>query len=153
MIRIAKNSDIKQIIRVCQEAHQLSLSKDVPLDEKILRKNIQVCVLSAEHLVNVVDIGGTIEGVFIGVTHQLWYSRKKQAVDLFFYVTDKGRGWGTSMLRAYIRWARLNNGVAEIILGVTSGIGDMDRTRKLYERMGAIKMGDSFILPKGVVDG
>ena len=54
------------------------------------------------------------------------------------------------MLRAYIRWARLNNGVAEIILGVTSGIGDMDRTRKLYERMGAIKMGDSFILPKEV---
>ena len=148
MIRIAKNSDIKQIIRVCQEAHQLSLSKDVPLDENILRKNIQVCVLSAEHLVNVVDIDGTIEGVFIGVTHKLWYSRKKQAVDLFFYVTDKGRGWGTIMLRAYIRWARLNNGVAEIILGVTSGIGDMDRTRKLYERMGAIKMGDSFILPK-----
>ena len=150
MIRIAKNSDIKQIIRVCQEAHQLSLSKDVPLDENILRKNIQVCVLSAEHLVNVVDIDGTIEGVFIGVTHQLGYSIKKQAVDLFFYVTDKGRGWGTIMLRAYIRWARLNNGVAEIILGVTSGIGDMDRTRKLYERMGAIKMGDSFILPKEV---
>ena len=148
MIRIAKNSDIKQIIRVCKEAHQLSLSKDVPLDEKVLWKNIQVCVLSAEHLVNVVDIGGTIEGVFIGVTHKLWYSKKKQAVDLFFYVTDKGRGWGTIMLRAYIRWARLNNGVAEIILGVTSGIGDMDRTRKLYERMGAIKMGDSFILPK-----
>ena len=153
MIRIAKNSDIKQIIGVCQEAHQSSLSKDVPLDEKVLWKNLQVCVLSAEHLVNVVDIGGTIEGVFIGVTHQLWYSRKKQAVDLFFYVTDKGRGWGTTMLRAYIRWARLNNGVAEIILGVTSGIGDMDRTRKLYERMGAIKMGDSFILPKEVVDG
>ena len=150
MIRIAKNSDIKQIIGVCQEAHQLSLSKDVPLDEKILWKNIQVCVLSAEHLVNVVDIDGTIEGVFIGVTHKLWYSRKKQAVDLFFYVTDKGRGWGTSMLRAYIHWARINNGVAEIILGVTSGIGDMDRTRKLYERMGAIKMGDSFILPKEV---
>ena len=84
MIRIAKNSDIKQIIRVCQEAHQLSLSKDVPLDENILRKNIQVCVLSAEHLVNVVAIDGTIEGVFIGVTHHLWYSRKKQAVDLFF---------------------------------------------------------------------
>ena len=148
MIRIAKNSDIKQIIRVCQEAHQLSLSKDVPLDEKILRKNIQVCVLSAEHLLNVVDVAGSIEGVFIGVTNQLWYSKKKQSTDLFFYVTDKGRGWGSSLLRAYIRWARTNKGVAEITLGITSGIGDMNRTRQLYERMGAIKMGDSFILPK-----
>jgi len=26
----------------------------------------------------------------------------------------------------------------------------MNRTRQLYERMGAIKMGDSFILPKEV---
>ena len=42
----------------------------------------------------------------------------------------------------------MNKGVAEITLGITSGIGDMNRTRKLYERMGAIKMGDSFILPK-----
>jgi GNAT superfamily N-acetyltransferase len=96
----------------------------------------------------VVDVAGSVEGVFIGVTHQLWYSRKKQSTDLFFYVTDKGRGWGSSLLRAYIRWARMNKGVAEITLGITSGIGDMNRTRQLYERMGAIKMGDSFILPK-----
>ena len=153
MIRPAKGADIKQIITLCKEAHQLSTSKGVPLDEKILWKNIQVCVLSAEHLVNVIEVQGKIEGAFIGVTHQLWYSRKKQAVDLFFYVTDKGRGWGTSLLRAYIRWAKLNNGVAEIILGVTSGIGDMDRTKKLYERMGAMKIGDSFILPKGEKHG
>ena len=150
MIRAANNSDIKQITRVCKEAHQLSISNDVPLDEKILWKNIQVCVLSAEHLVNVVDVAGSVEGVFIGVTHQLWYSKKKQSTDLFFYVTDKGRGWGSSLLRAYIRWARTNKGVAEITLGITSGIGDMNRTRQLYERMGAIKMGDSFILPKEV---
>ena len=118
MIRAAKNSDIKQIIRVCKEAHELSISNDVPLDEKILWKNIQVCVLSAEHLVNVVDVAGSVEGVFIGVTHQLWYSKKKQSTDLFFYVTDKGRGWGSSLLRAYIRWARTNKGVAEITLSL-----------------------------------
>ncbi len=92
MIRVAKNSDLPKIIKVCKEAHQLSISKDVPLDEDILRKNTQVCILSAEHLVNVVEIGGDIEGVFIGVANQLWYSRKKQATDLFFYTTDKGKG-------------------------------------------------------------
>ena len=103
--------------------------------------------------INVVDVAGSVEGVFIGVTHQLWYSRKKQSTDLFFYVTDKGRGWGSSLLRAYIRWARTNKGVAEITLGITSGIGDMNRTRQLYERMGAIKIGDSFIFPQGGIDG
>ena len=148
MIRAAVNSDIPQIIKVVKEAHKESSSKGVPLAEEIIRKNVQVCILSAEHLVNVVEIVGVIEGVFIGVTNQLWYSRKKQSADLFFYVTQKGKGWGSSLLRRYIQWARVNKGVAEINLGVTSGIGDMDRTKKLYEKLGAVRVGDSYVLPK-----
>ena len=148
MIRAAVNSDIPQIIKVVKEAHKESSSKDVPLAEEIIRKNVQVCILSAEHLVNVVEIVGVIEGVFIGVTNQLWYSRKKQSADLFFYVTQKGRGWGSSLLRRYIQWARVNKGVAEINLGVNSGIGDMNRTKKLYEKLGAVQVGDSYVLPK-----
>jgi|TARA_Y100000310_G_C20526824_1_gene736461 GNAT superfamily N-acetyltransferase len=148
MIRAAVPHDIPHIIRICKEAHELSVSKGVPLDEGILKKNIQICILSAEHLVNVVETAGAIEGVFIGVTNQLWYSRKKQAADLFFYVTEKGKGWGSSLLRRYIQWARMNRGVVEINLGVMSGIGDMDRTKKLYERLGAVKVGDSYVLPK-----
>jgi len=147
MIRIATNGDIKQIANVVKEAHKLSISNSVPLDEKTLEKNLQICILSKEHLVNVVDLG-TIEGVFIGVTHQLWYSRKKQAADLFFYVTEEGKGWGAPLLRRYIQWARVNPGVAEISMGVSSGIGDIERTCKLYERMGAVKTGDNFVLPK-----
>lgn len=147
MIRIAKDSDIKQIAEVVKEAHKLSVSNSVPLDEKVLQKNLQICILSREHLVNVVDMG-TIEGVFIGVTHQLWYSKKKQAADLFFYTTGKGTGWGGYLLRRYIQWARLNPGVSEVCMGVSSGIGDIERTCKLYERMGAVRTGDSFVLPK-----
>ena len=147
MIRSAKNSDIKKIVDIVKEAHQLSVSKKVPLDEKTLEKNLQICILSREHLVNVVDVG-SIEGVFIGVTNQLWYSRKKQAADLFFYVTDKGKGWGASLLRRYIQWARTNTGVSEISMGVSSGIGDIERTSKLYERMGAVRTGNNFVLPK-----
>jgi GNAT superfamily N-acetyltransferase len=148
VIRAAVNSDIPQIIKVVKEAHKESSSKGVPLAEEIIRKNVQVCILSAEHLVNVVEIVGVIEGVFIGVTNQLWYSRKKQSADLFFYVTTKGRGWGSSLLRRYIQWARVNKGVAEINLGITSGIGDMNRTKKLYEKLGAVRVGDSYVLPK-----
>ena len=91
---------------------------------------------------------GEIEGAFIGVTHQIWYSKKKQATDLFFYVTEKGTGWGAKMMRRFISWATETRGVKEIMLGINSGIGDAERTRKLYERMGAIKVGDSFVLPQ-----
>ncbi len=131
-----------------KEAHTKSISNNVPLDPKTLRTNIQICVLSAEHFVVVVELDGEIEGALIGVTHQLWYSRKKQAADLFFYVTEKGRGWGAKLMRRFISWSKENRGVKEIMLGINSGIGDKDRTRTLYERMGAVRIGDSFVLPQ-----
>ena len=133
-------------MEVAKDAHEKSLSNSVAIDPKTLRNNLQVCILSAEHFVLVVELEGEIEGLFIGVTHQLWYSKKKQATDLFFYVTEKGTGWGAKMMRRFISWAKENPGVEEIMLGISSGIGDADRTRKLYERMGAVKIGDNFIL-------
>jgi GNAT superfamily N-acetyltransferase len=146
MIRKAEFKDVSGIMEVAKDAHEKSLSNSVAIDPKTLRNNLQVCILSAEHFVLVVELEGEIEGVFIGVTHQLWYSKKKQATDLFFYVTEKGTGWGAKMMRRFISWAKESPGVKEIMLGISSGIGDTDRTRKLYERMGAVKIGDNFIL-------
>lgn len=146
MIRKAEFKDVSGIMEVAKDAHEKSLSSSVSIDPKTLRNSLQVCILSAEHFVLVVELDGEIEGLFIGVTHQLWYSKKKQATDLFFYVTEKGTGWGAKMMRRFISWAKENPGVEEIMLGISSGIGDTDRTRKLYERMGAVKIGDNFIL-------
>ena len=146
MIRNALDKDVTGIIKVVQEAHEKSVSKTVPLDVKTLRKNVQICVLSPEHLVMVVELDGKIEGAFIGVTHQLWYSRKKQSADLFFYVTEKGTGHGANLMRRFITWSKKNNGVKEIALGVSSGIGDSDRVKQLYERMGATRVGDNFVV-------
>ena len=52
------------------------------------------------------------------------------------------------MMRRFISWSKENRGVSEIMLGISSGIGDPERTKKLYERMGAVKIGDNFILPQ-----
>ena len=85
----------------------------------------------------------------IGVTHQLWYSRKKQATDLFFYTSEsiRGDGWGTKLMRRFISWAKDNPGVKEIMLGVSSGI-ETDRTKTMYERMGAIRIGENYVIPQ-----
>ena len=104
--------------------------------------------MSAEHFVVIAEVDGKIEGALIGVTHQLWYSRRKQASDLFFYVTENGKGVGANLMRRFISWAKNNPGVKEIMLGTTSGIGDMERTKKLYQRMGAVRIGDTFVLPQ-----
>jgi len=55
MIRKAEFKDVSGIIQVAKDAHQKSLSRSVPLDAKTLRNNLQVCVLSAEHFVLVVE--------------------------------------------------------------------------------------------------
>ena len=148
MIRKAENKDVSGIMELVKEAHSHSISRFVKLDHKTLRTNVQVCILSSEHFVVVAELDGKIEGAMIGVTHQLWYSKKKQAADLFFYVTEKGIGVGANLMRRFISWAKDNPGVKEIILGVTSGIGDSERTKKLYERMGAMRIGDTFVLPQ-----
>ena len=148
MIRKAENKDISGIMELVKEAHSSSISRFVKLDPKTVRTNVQVCILSAEHFVVVAELDGKIEGAMIGVTHQLWYSRKKQATDLFFYVTEEGIGVGANLMRRFISWAKDNPGVKEIMLGTTSGIGDVERTKKLHERMGAMRIGDTFVLPQ-----
>tara|TARA_R110002020_G_scaffold475930_1_gene714610 strand:+ start:6823 stop:7272 length:450 start_codon:yes stop_codon:yes gene_type:complete len=148
VIRKAENKDISGIINLVKEAHSKSISHTVKLDPKTLRTNIQICILSAEHFVVIAEVDGKIEGALIGVTHQLWYSRRKQASDLFFYVTENGKGAGANLMRRFISWAKNNPGVKEIMLGTTSGIGDTERTKKLYERMGVVRIGDTFVLPQ-----
>tara|TARA_R100000656_G_C3925301_1_gene123695 strand:- start:230 stop:679 length:450 start_codon:yes stop_codon:yes gene_type:complete len=148
LIRKAENKDISGIMDLVKEAHSRSVSQFVKLDPQTIRKNVQICILSAEHFVLVVELDGKIEGTLIGVTHQLWYSRRKQATDLFFYVTDTGTGWGAKLMRRFISWAKDNPGVKEIMVGITSGIGDADRTKRLYERMGAVRIGDTFVVPQ-----
>ena len=150
MIRKAENKDISKIVSLCKEGHKESVITTAPLDVKTLRKNIQICILSAEHLVLVVDLEDEIRGIIIGVTHQLWYSRRKQATDLFFYVDRSVRkdGWGTKLMRRFISWAKENPGVKEIMLGISSGLDDTDRTKTLYERMGAIRIGENYVIPQ-----
>ena len=76
MIREAEFKDVSGIMEVAKDAHKKSLSDSVPIDPKTLRNNLQVCILSSEHFVLVLELEGKIEGAFIGVTHQLWYSKK-----------------------------------------------------------------------------
>ena len=56
MIRKAENKDLSKIVELSREGHTESVITTAPLDVKTLRTNLQICILSAEHLVLVVDI-------------------------------------------------------------------------------------------------
>lgn len=147
MIRTGKFKDINGMIRVCHLAHEESVSMHVPIDEAELRKTLQVIVNSREHCCFVTEIDGQIEGLMLGVSNPLWYSRKKQAADLFLYTTEKGRGTGHLLMRRYISWAKRQPGVKEIMIGINSGI-DYERTIELYKRMGATQIGAMFYIER-----
>ena len=63
MIRKAEFKDVSGIMEVAKDAHEKSLSSSVSIDPKTLRNSLQVCILSTEHFVLVVELEGNIEEV------------------------------------------------------------------------------------------
>ena len=147
MIRQGLFKDIKGMMPLMKEAHDKSLWSDVPVDDKILRHTLQVVVNSREHCCFVTEIDGKIEGVMIGLTNQMYFSKKKEAVDLFVYTSDKAMGTGHLLMRRYISWAKKQAGVVKICMGTNSGI-DQDKSKRLYELMGAKHIGDLFMIER-----
>lgn len=147
MIRQGRFSDIKGIIKVFEEAHDKSVSFHVPINIKELTKSLQIIINSREHCCFVTEIDGQIEGVMLGVSNPMWYTRMRQATDLFLYTTDKGKGTGAWLMRRFISWAKRQPGVKEIMVGVSSGI-DYERTIELYKRMGAKQVGAMFYIER-----
>jgi len=143
VIRKATYKDIKGLVDLCKEAHSKSVNEQLPVDNKTLIKSLQVIVLSREHCCYVTEVDGRIVGAIIGVTHQSWFSKKKQASDLFFYTSERGRGSGPFLFRRFVTWVRKESGAKQIILSTDSGI-DSERTSELYTRMGCKKIGDVF---------
>ena len=85
MIRKAVNKDLAGLIKLAKEAHEKSISNSVKLDVKLIRKNIQICILSAEHFVFVVEIDGEIEGAIIWSDSSVVVF-KKQASNRFIFI-------------------------------------------------------------------
>jgi hypothetical protein len=135
-IRDAKPADINAVVRLCYQALAESFYSEMPMDDRALRRTLMIAIGSPAQFCQVVEIEGELEGVLVGCAEKVWHSTKKQASDLVFYTTPKGRGAGGLLARRFIRWARKQKGVGLIGMSVSFGGPNIKRTGKMLERFG-----------------
>ncbi len=143
MIREAEYKDIPKLVEYLRGVHQ-EYARKAKFSDDAVRKVLGIAVSNKKlHNAWVADIDGEIEGILIGVSHQLWYSTQKEVVDLIFHVSEKARGSGFYMARKFQKWAARVPGVAEIYLSETTGPNE--RLHKMYDRMGMKHVGHMFL--------
>lgn len=148
-IREAKFSDIKRIIPLLEKAHDEFGPETAPFCPDTTRNTLQRVINQKEHCALILTDGEHVRGIMVGLTNQLWYSRKRQIADLIYYVDPDARGYGAKLLSAFLGWARNMPNVAEILVGITSGASNMDRLDGLFRAVGLKQVGGIYQLIPG----
>ncbi len=136
MIRQATPEDISAMVYLGEQMHGESprFFRTPYKPEKLAR--LAEVVLGDNGIAYVVEVGGEIVGMAIGLVTEHFFSDVRIGTDLAIYVAPEHRGGRhvVALMKAFEgRAAEL--GAEEIELGVTTGI-HADRTASLYERFG-----------------
>jgi len=146
-IREAEVADIGQIHELAKELVAESVYRGIEMDDNQFKRTIATQIGSrAAAVFVVVDYDGAVQGFLVGMVQQLFWSKSKFATDLCTYVRPEARHIGGFMVRRFIKWAKGMPGVVEITLGISSGIGDVARVGRMYERMGLEHVGGLHVM-------
>ena len=93
----------------------------------------------------IVDDNDKPQGFLLGVVEELFFSRKRMATDLAVYVRKEYRHLAPKMFKEFIKWAESKSRMAQITLGISSGIGEPERVGKMYNSLGFTQTGGIFV--------
>lgn len=93
----------------------------------------------------VVDDNDELQGYFLGMVTEFFFSNDKYATDVSIYVRDKYLNHAPKMINRFIKWAESKPKVRQVKLGVSSGMATSERTGKFYESMGFDNVGGLYI--------
>ncbi len=88
-----------------------------------------------------VDDDDRPQGLLLGLIDDLFFSRYNYATDVTFYVRERYRHLVPGMVKRFMTWAESKPRVVYVALGISSGIGDLERVGKVYESLGLSKIG------------
>jgi len=130
---------------ICELANELlkqSIYSDIKPDETKFRLFVAGIMGSKGGIVLlIVDENDKPQGFLLGVLEELFFSRQRMATDLAAYVREGYRNLAPRLFKTFITWAESKARVAQITLGISSGIGDPERTCKMYEKLGFAQVG------------
>lgn len=95
-----------------------------------------------------VDAAGAIDGLFVAIVAERWFSHDRFVTDLAVFVPPEKRGGliAYRLFEAFIAWCE-SAGMppADVQIGITTGVRQ-ERTGAFYQRMGFERVGEVFRL-------
>lgn len=139
MIRLAQPKDLDKVYEICLEALKSSAYSHIPENEHDARQVFASIIISGSAWVT-----DNVDGVLLAYLQPMWFNNGIVAsTDLIFYVRDGAKSEGLRLAKQYIKWSKEN---ADVTYLTISFGGTIDRTEKLYSRLGFERIGGTYIL-------
>lgn len=147
-VRPAKYADIPRIKELATECWRRSRYKDEPMSEKRFRETCVSSISEEAACLLVAEVNGAVEGFVIGITDWVYvFGKNRYATDVMLYVSEHGRGAFRTLVQAFVLWAsRLPEKyrVRHVWMASTNAVSDPERTGKVYERLGFMRIGNIY---------
>jgi GNAT superfamily N-acetyltransferase len=113
----------------------------MPIDDRKLTDYIAKVIRGSDHAVLLHEGTSGIDGIYIGMLVQQFFTFEITAMDVLFYVRPERRGSRAAvrLFRAFKAWAKAS-GAKAIQVGTMNGIAPA-RTAKFYRGMGLTEIG------------
>ena len=144
-VRRARPDDAAAIEAMIRAVHAESpIHRVMPIDDRKLKGYIADIIRSKVHAVFLHEGAAGIDGLYIGMLVQQFFTLEVTAMDILFYVRPQRRGTRAAvrLWRAFKQWGEAR-GAKAIQVGTMTEI-DPARTAKFYRGMGLRDIGGVF---------
>lgn len=149
-VRVAKVEDVPAIFDLGQKMlTRMYGPGKVKANRTTGYSEMRMLIQSKTGLVIVDEIEGEIVGVLAGQVMKWSFVDLRYATDIAFFVEENRPVTAVKLLRRFIYWAQQQPNVREVLVNVTHGLGDMERMKTMYEKLGMRHVGGSFSVRLG----
>ena len=150
MVREATINDVPAIFDLGQEMlnRMYGLGR-VRADRERGYREMRQMIASKQSIVLVDEQKGELLGVLVGQVMKWSFVDLRYATDIAFFVQENRPVTAIKLLRRFIYWAQQQPNVREVLVNVTHGLGDVERMKTMYEKLGMRHVGGSFSLLLG----
>jgi hypothetical protein len=144
-----RRGDVQDVKRIHELGKELmgSVYPGMKMNDVKFKTTVANCMFSKSGCCFVVvDESDVPAGFILGVIDTPFYSDQRFATDLAFYVRPEARSYGAWLASRFINWGKSVPGVTEITMAISSGIGDVDRIGRMYEKKGMRRMGGLYTM-------
>jgi hypothetical protein len=144
-VRIAKVEDVPAIFDLGQQMlNRMYGPGRVKANRTSGYSEMRMLIQSKTGLVIVDEIEGEIAGVLAAQRMKQAFCDHWIAVDLAYFVEENKPITAMKLVRHYLWWAQQQKGVNEALINVTHGVGDVERAKELFVKLGMTHVGGSF---------